>query len=92
MPSIETQNAHFEGALAKARKTEPNVGALIIRIGLCGLIYYIHKKEPPQNSLGNYGGPYVASLQPSFQEAIALDARRFLSVQPGRRAGKGIGF
>ena len=35
-----------------------NVGALIIRIGFWGPLYYNYDKEP-QNSIGNYLGPYI---------------------------------
>ena len=33
-----------------------NIGALIIRIGFWGPLYYNYKKEP-QTSIGNYVGP-----------------------------------
>ena len=35
-----------------------NIGALIIRIGFWGPLYYNHNKEH-QNSIGNYSGPYI---------------------------------
>ena len=31
------------------------IGALIIRIGFWGILYYSYNKEPP-NSIGNYQG------------------------------------
>ena len=41
------------------------IGALIIRIGLGGILYYSHNKEP-HNSIGNYLGPYSnGSLMPA---------------------------
>ena len=39
----------------------PNIGALIIRTGFWGPLYYNHNKEP-QNSIGNYYGPYSSQL------------------------------
>ena len=38
--------------------TAYNVGALIIRKGFWGPLYYNYNKEPPQNSIGNYLGPH----------------------------------
>ena len=36
-----------------------NIGALIIRMGFWGPLYYNYNREPPQNSVGNYLGPYI---------------------------------
>ena len=36
-----------------------NRGALIIRVGFGGPVYYNYTTEPPQNSIGNYLGPYM---------------------------------
>ena len=33
--------------------------ALIIRIEFWGILYYTYNQEPPQNSIGNYLGPYT---------------------------------
>ena len=38
---------------------ETNTGALIIRIGCRGNVYYNHTIKEPQNSVGNYLGPYI---------------------------------
>ena len=40
-----------------------NAGALIIRIGFGGVLYYNYNKDnkEPQNSIGNYYGPYSKS-------------------------------
>ena len=35
------------------------VGALIMRTGFWGIVYYNYNKEPPRNSIGNYAGPYT---------------------------------
>ena len=40
------------------------IGALIIRIGFWGPLYYSYNKEP-QNSIGNYSGPYITESQVS---------------------------
>ena len=37
---------------------EPTIGALIIRIGFWGPLYYKYNKEPPKY-IGNYVGPYM---------------------------------
>ena len=37
-----------------------NIGALIVRIGIWGPVYYKYKKELP-NSIGNYLGPYITA-------------------------------
>ena len=42
-----------------------NIGALIIRIGFWGPLYYGDynwNKEPP-NGIGNYLGPYISVVQ-----------------------------
>ena len=39
-----------------------NIGALVIRIGFWGPLYPNFNKEPPKNSIGNYGGPYIESF------------------------------
>ena len=36
-----------------------DIGALIIRIGFWGPLYYNYSKEPPKHSIGNYLGPYI---------------------------------
>ena len=35
------------------------IGALIIRMGFWGILYYNYNKEPAPNSIGNYQGPYT---------------------------------
>ena len=35
----------------------PNIGALIIRVGFGGILYYNYNKEPPK-PYSNYYGPY----------------------------------
>ena len=45
-------------------------GALKMRIGFWGPLYYNHNKEPPQNSIGNYLGPY--SMQKDREAARPL--------------------
>ena len=41
---------------------EINTGALIIRIGFWGPLYDNYNKEPPQNSIGIYLGPYCVHI------------------------------
>ena len=36
-----------------------SIGALVIRIGFWGSVYYSYNKEPPQNNIGKYVGPYI---------------------------------
>ena len=36
-----------------------NIGALKIRIGLWGPLYYTYNNEPPQNGIGSYFGLYT---------------------------------
>ena len=41
-----------------------NIGALIIRIGFWGPLYYNHNMEPTKiNSTGNYLGPYIIGFR-----------------------------
>ena len=49
-----------------------NIGALIIRIGFWGPLYFHHNKEPPK-CIGNYLGPYIM-LHSSYIKLSALEA------------------
>ena len=46
----------------------PNIGALIIRIGFWCILYHKYNKEPHQNSIGNYLGPYSKALPEEFPQ------------------------
>ena len=39
-----------------------NIGAIISRIGFWGIFCSGYDKEPPENSIGNYLGPYLRNL------------------------------
>ena len=41
-----------------------NIGALVIRQGLGGPVYYNYNKEPPKRSIGTYLGPYNRHISP----------------------------
>ena len=45
----------------RERRTGHNIGALIIRIGFWGILYYNYHKEP-QNNIGIYSGLVVVYL------------------------------
>ena len=40
------------------RRRLSNIGALIIRMGFLGPLYYNHNKETPKNRIGNYLDPW----------------------------------
>ena len=51
--------------------TIANVGALINRIGFWGPWYYNNNNREPQNSRGNYLGPYT--IEPYYRSLIDPD-------------------
>ena len=77
-----------------------NIGALIIRIGFWGPLYYIYNKEPPQNSIGNYLGPYSSHFQRQKSDRLGTGPSLFarsasFSSRTQRASGrpkKGIGL
>ena len=43
----------------RSLNSEAAIGALIIRMGFRGILYYIIIIRSPENSIGNYLGPYI---------------------------------
>ena len=55
----ETRKPELSDSQTTPKTPKPcNVGALTIRIGFWGIVYYAKNKEPPQNSTGTYLGPH----------------------------------
>ena len=53
------ESTTYQSSSAARKNTEANVGALIIRIGFWGPLYYNYNKEPSQNSIDNYLRPPI---------------------------------
>ena len=48
----------------EAWSKQVNIGALIIGIGFWGSLYYNYNEgPPPENSTGNYSGPYIKGFR-----------------------------
>ena len=58
------------------------IGALIIRIGLWGILYYTYNKEPPQNSAGNHLNPYMIVMTGAKGRCAVLPAGDSLTPEP----------
>ena len=59
-----------------------NIGAIISRIGFWGIFCSGYDKEPPENSIGNYLGPYLRNLIKKLRVFIAA-----LYVDPNLSVG-----
>ena len=74
--ACEEAGLRFLQVLCNARsKPKPyvrNIGALTIRIGLGGTVYY-NSNQQPQNSIDNYKGPYIHG-QP-FRDCTSFSCR-----------------
>ena len=81
-PQITEQSKKPEGLNQQRNLTHPkpyNVGALILRIGLGGRLYYNYYKEPPQSPILSI---HVLFLDdPRGPTAQALDPKPFRQLQ-----------
>ena len=58
----------------------PNIGALIIRTGFGGILYYSCNKEPFR--IGNYFGPYIKPCSPKEALPFRASERYFRTLTP----------
>ena len=57
-----------------------DIGALRIRTGFWGQIYYSCNKEPPRSSIGNYFGPYICDPDATDTTFITLMSKSETTV------------
>ena len=60
-----------------------NIGALTLKIGFWGPLYYSYSIRNPQNSIGHDLGPYIQTPQPPLQAGLGPTFGFGLSLRLG---------